>query len=168
MATTTTPPTGVSNAELIRWVFEALNRRDIEALRQFWTEDSVERFPDRTCHGVEEIATYFKQAFAALDGWHMEVIAVAEQGDDVFVQWRLTGTHTGRIVGVEATGKGVAVDGMDHFVIRDGKVVSNFVVYDQMQYARQIGMLPADGSAADRALKGAFNARTRVAGRFAR
>jgi hypothetical protein len=23
---------------------------------------------------------------------------------------------------------------MDHFVVRDGKVVSNFVVFDQMQY----------------------------------
>lgn len=36
---------------------------------------------------------------------------------------------------------------LDHFVIRDGMVVSNFVVFDQLQYARQIRMFPADGSA---------------------
>jgi len=46
--------------------------------------------------------------------------------------------------------------------VRDGNVVSNFVVYDQMQFARQIGMLPPDRSLADRAMKAAFNARTRL------
>lgn len=57
---------------------------------------------------------------------------------------------------------------MDHFVIREGKVVSNFVVFDQMQYARQIGMMPPDGSLADRGLKSAFNARTKLAQRVRR
>jgi hypothetical protein len=53
-------------------------------------------------------------------------------------------------------------------VVRDGEVISNSVVFDQMQYARQIGLLPADGSAADKALKGAFNARTRLAAKLSR
>ncbi len=57
---------------------------------------------------------------------------------------------------------------MDHFVVRDGTVASNFVVFDQMQFARQIGMLPADGSAADRAMKAAFNAKTRLLARLRR
>jgi len=47
-------------------------------------------------------------------------------------------------------------------------VVSNFVVVDQLQYARQIGMMPPDGSAADRAMKAAFNLRTKVAGKLKR
>jgi hypothetical protein len=39
---------------------------------------------------------------------------------------------------------------------------------DQLQYAREIGMMPPDGSAADRAMKAAFNARTRLARRLKR
>jgi hypothetical protein len=35
-----------------------------------------------------------------------------------------------------------------------------------MQYARQIGMMPADGSGADRTLKLAFNARTELVKRL--
>jgi hypothetical protein len=92
----------------------------------------------------------------------MEILAIAEQGEDVFVQWRLTGTHQGPMLGIAATGKKLTIDGMDHFVIRDGVVLSNLVVFDQMQYARQIGMMPADGSTADKAVKAAFNARTRL------
>ena len=49
--------------------------------------------------------------------------------------------------------------------MHDGKVTSNFVVFDQMQFARSVGMMPPDGSAADRVMKAAFNAKTRIARR---
>ena len=160
------PPAGVSNAELVRWAFEQLNRRDVSALKQLWNADTVERFPDRTCRGADAIAAYFEDAFAAMPDWDMQIVALAEQGDDVFVHWHLEGSHLGPLLGIEPTGKRLAIDGMDHFVVRDGNVVSNFVVFDQMQYARQIGMMPPDDSAADRALKAAFNARTKLASRL--
>ena len=57
---------------------------------------------------------------------------------------------------------------MDHFVIRGGKIVSNFVVFDQMQYARQLGLMPPEGSSGDRAVKAAFNAKTKLSERFKR
>ena len=96
----------------------------------------------------------------------MEVVALAEQGDDVFVQWHLTGTHEGPLLGIEPTGKRLAIDGIDHFVLRDGRVVSNHVVVDQLDYARQLGMMPPDGSTADKAMKAAFNLRTKLASRI--
>ena|SRR5947207_3246202 len=163
-----TRPANASNAELARWAFEALNRQDLASLREFWTSDTVERFPDRTCHGPDEIVEYFEETFRALPDFHMEVLSVAEAGDDVFVHWRLTGTHEGPMQGIEPTHKRVEIDGMDHFVARDGKVLSNFVVFDQMQYARRIGLIPADGSPQDKALKGAFNLRNRLTSRFKR
>jgi steroid delta-isomerase-like uncharacterized protein len=166
--TVASPPTGVSNAELVRWAFDALNRRDVASLRQLWTDQTVQRFPDRTCHGEAEIAAYFEATFAAISDLRLEIVAIAEQGDDVFAQWRLTGVHSGTFLGVQATGKRLAIDGIDHFVIRDGKVVSNFVAADLTQYGRQIGMMPPDGSTADKALKAAFNARTKLAARLKR
>ena len=166
MAATAAPPAGATNAELIRWSFDALNRGDIASLRPLWTDASVERFPDRSYRGPDEIARYFEDARAGIDGFHLEIRSIVEQGEDVFVQWHLTGTHTGPLLGIEPTGKPLAIDGIDHFVVRDRKVVSNFVVFDQMQYARQIGMMPADGSPGDKAFKAAFNARTKLARRL--
>ena len=166
--TTVSPPEQATNAELIRWAFEMLNHHDVTPLRQFWTTDTVERFPDKTCRGAEEIAGYFEDTFRAIPDFHMEIMAIAEQGEDVFVHWHLTGTHQGPIQGIEATGKKVAVDGIDHFVLRDGKVISNFVVFDQMQYAIQLGMLPPPNSSGDRVFKSAFNLRTRLASRMKR
>ena len=91
------------------------------------------------------------------------MIAIAEDGDHVFVQWKITGRHDGSLGGLKPTGKRVAIDGIDHFVVRDGKVVSNFVVFDQLQVARQVGFVPPDGSLGDRLAKAFFNARTTLA-----
>jgi len=163
------PPTGVSNGELIGWAFDVLNGHDVAPLRALWTDATVERFPGRTCHGSDEIAAYFEALFAALPDLHLEIVALVEHDDDVFAHWHLTGTHTGAAMeGIDPTGRPIALDGIDHFVVRDGRVVSNFVVYDQMQFARQVGMLPADGSRADRATKAAFNARIRLLARVRR
>jgi len=153
----------MTNAELVRWTVERIAEHDLASARKSWTDATVERFPDRTCNGPDEIAAYFTDKYAAIDGFHLEILTVAESGDDVFVHWRMTGRHIGPLLGVAGTGRELAVDGMDHFVVRDGVVVSNFVVFDQMQFARQVGLLPADGSMADRALKAAFNAKTKAA-----
>lgn len=166
---TASRPTTRSGTELVRWVFELINQHDIDALSQHvWSAETVERFPDRTCHGPHELAQYFSGLFAAAPDLHMEPLAVAEHGEDVLVHWRMTATHEGPLMGIEPTHKRVTIDGMDHFVIRDGQVASNFVVFDQMQFARQIGMLPPDGSGADKALKGAYNARTKLLSRLGR
>jgi len=164
---TATPPQNASNGELIRWAFAQLNTHDVTPLRRFWTDETVQRFPDKTCHGADEIAAYFEVAFAALPDFNMQVVDLIEQSEHVFVQWHLSGTHSGGpFQGIDATGRRIELDGMDHFVMRDGKVVSNFILYDQVQFARQIGFMPEDGSAGDRAAKTAFNAKNRLVRRF--
>jgi predicted ester cyclase len=163
------PPTGVSNGELVRWSFQVLNEHDVESMRPLWTSATIERFPSGTLHGPEAMGAYFKALFAAVPDLHMRIVALAEAGADVFVRWQMTGTHTGaRFEGIEPTGRAIAVDGMDHVVVSDGTIASTFVVFDQMQFARQIGMLPPDGSEADRAMKAAFNAKTRLLARLRR
>lgn len=153
--------TDASNGALVRRLFDLLNAQDIPTLRHYWTEDTVDRFPDRTCRGAAEVAAYFEAAFAAMPDWHMEVMSLVDGGEEVFVRWRLTGTHRGTIMGIAPTGRRIKMDGIDHFVIRDGKVVSAFVVFDQMEYARQIGMLPPQGSALEEAMKLVFNGVTK-------
>jgi len=153
-----------TNTELVQQVFSAINAHDTAALRALWAADVEERFPDKTCRGHDELAAYFEGLWAALPDFRMEVVQTVAEGDVVSARWRMTGTHTGGpFNGIDATGKAVALDGIDHFTLRDGKVASNFVVFDQMDVGRQLGLLPPDGSPPDRALKAAFNAKTKVA-----
>jgi predicted ester cyclase len=159
---------GMSNIDIVRRAVECIAAQDLDGARKYWTDATVERFPDRICHGADEIAAYFQDKFTAIEGFHLEIKSVAGAGDDVFVQWLMAGRHVGPVLGVAGTGRELTIDGMDHFVVRDGVVVSNFVVFDQMQFARQVGLLPRDASIVDRALKGAFNAGTAVRGKLRR
>ena len=154
----------MENAQLVRTIMERISAHDMEPARQFWTPKTTVRFPDRTCTGSDEIVEYFNGLFAALPDVQMEPTYFATEGDTVFARWHLTGTHTGAAwAGIEPTGARVELDGIDHFTIADGKVVSEFVVFDQMAVGRALGLLPPDGSPADKALKAAFNAKTRIA-----
>ena len=109
-----------------------------------------------------KLAAYFSDKFASIEGFHLEVLAIAESGDNVLVHWRMTGRHTGTLLGLAGTGKSITIDGMDHFVLRDGKALTNTIVFDQMAFARQVGLLPPDRSAVDKALKAAFNTKTKA------
>jgi ketosteroid isomerase-like protein len=155
--------TDLSNVDLVRSYVERLAAQDLDSARKLWTDATVERFPDRTCHGTDEIAAYFSDLYRAVDDFDVEAISIGGSGDDVYACWRMTGRHVGPVLGVAGTNRPIAVDGVDHLVVRDGVIVSNFVIFDQMQFARQVGLLPADESIADRALKAAFNAKTKAA-----
>jgi steroid delta-isomerase-like uncharacterized protein len=164
MATTST-----SNTSVVLAAIDAINAHDLEALREFWTEDVWERFPDETVHGRDALAAYFGERFAAMPDLHIEPLHTAEQGDSVFLRWKLTGTHSGApFQGLNVTGKRIEMDGMDHFTVREGRIVSNFVVFDQLEVGRSLGLMPPDGSPAEKAMKAGFNAVLAVKARVKR
>jgi predicted ester cyclase len=110
------------------------------------------------------MAAYFEELFAAVPDARLEPVKIAADGEDVLARWHLTGTHSGALwAGIEPTGARIELDGVDHFTVRDGRIVANFVIFDQMVVGRAMGVLPPDGSPADRALKAAFNAKTKIA-----
>jgi steroid delta-isomerase-like uncharacterized protein len=159
-----------SPVETARHIFETvLNQRDADALRPYWADDLVEELPTGTYRGPDEMARYFAESFAALPDFHIEPEQVIGEDDTVFVKWRLTGTFSGRPwQGIAPTGDRIELLGIDCFTFRDGKIVHNEVVFDQMSFARQIGMLPLQDSIGERTMKSAFNARTKLKRRFAR
>jgi len=156
--------------ELAQEVFgTTLNQRDADALVPYWHEDIVEVFPTGTLHGRDQVRDYFAETFAAIPDFHMEAEHIAGDDEIVFVKWHLTGTFSGAPwMGIDPTGSSVELDGMDCFTVRDGLVVHNHIVYDQLSFARQIGMLPAQGSGADRAMTKSFNLKTRLRDRLRR
>jgi predicted ester cyclase len=159
-----------SPVELARTVFEeVLNQRDADALRPYWAEEIVEVFPTGTLRGRQAVRDYFAEVFAALPDFHIEAERVAGDEETVFVKWHLSGTFSGEPwMGVEPTGSRIELDGMDCFTVRNGLVVHNHVIYDTTSFARQVGMLPAQGSVGDRAMTAVFNARTRLRDRLRR
>jgi len=148
--------------EIVNAAVAALNAQDMAAVATFWAPDGEERFPDAVCHGHDEIGRYFEKAFDAIPDLRIEPTTFATEGDRVFMRSVISGTHTGGpFKGIAPTGKRLSIPAIDHFTVRDGQIVSNFV-FDQMEIGRQLGLLPPDESMADKALKTAFNGLTAV------
>ena len=52
------------------------------------------------------------------------------------------GTHQGEFNGVPATGKTVTISGIDIWRVRDGKIVENQQVVDNLGLLQQLGAVP--------------------------
>jgi steroid delta-isomerase-like uncharacterized protein len=115
----------------------------------------------------EEVVAWFESFFDAVPDLHMEVEEVVVAGEPgrerVTVRWHVTGTFSGApYLGIEPTGRPVDLRGMDLIDVEDGRVAANNIYYDQLAFARQAGLLPAEGSIGDRLMTRAFNLATRA------
>lgn len=147
-----------------RSYFDAMDRRDADAMAEHWREDGVEDVvPVGLMRGREELRGFFASMFAAMPDARTTVTRLVAGEQTCAVEWRLEGTFSGEpFMGIEPTGKHVEIRGFDLLELEDGEIVSLTAYFDGAAYARQIGLLPADGSGADRAMKSAFNAVTRL------
>jgi steroid delta-isomerase-like uncharacterized protein len=150
--------------EKARSYFDAMDRRDAAGMAAHWREDGVEDVvPVGLMRGREELRDFFASMFAALPDARTTVTRLVAGEQSCAVEWRLEGTFDGApYMGIEPTGKHVELRGLDLLELEDGELVSNTAYFDGAGFARQIGMLPPDGSGADRAMKSAFNALTKA------
>lgn len=148
----------------VRSYIEAIGRRDVEALGAHWSEDGVEDLvPIGILRGREEVKDFFRGVFAAMPNAETTCLRVVAAETSAAVEWRMTGTFDGEpFQGVDPTGKSIDVRGLDLIEIEDGLIVSNTAYYDNMAYARQVGLMPPLDSGAERAMKSAFNTITRA------
>lgn len=148
----------------MRDYFEAMDRRDVGAMAEHWRDDGVEDvLPVGVLRGKEQLRAFLDATFRAIPDARTSVGRIVAGETSCAVEWRLEGTFDGApFMDIEPTGSHVEVRGFDLFELEDGQIVSNTAYYDGASFARQIGMLPADGSGADRAMKSAFNAVTKV------
>jgi steroid delta-isomerase-like uncharacterized protein len=147
-----------------RSYFDAVARRDVDGMVEHWKEDGVvDLVPIGILRGHEEISAFFSELFAAFPDAETTVTRVAAGQNEVAVEWRMTATFTGGpFQGVEPTGRPLELRGVDVIEITDGKNVTNTAYYDGMAFARGAGLLPPQDSGAERAIKSAVNAATKL------
>lgn len=121
------------------------NRHDAAAFASYFAEDGVLRViaTGEVSEGREQIQAAREETWRALD-YTLETRGIYECGEDAWVEWTLSGTQVGELMGVPATH--LRVDGLlgcSHFTFgADGLVASDLVYFDLATMFRQLGMLP--------------------------
>jgi predicted ester cyclase len=142
-----TPPerkTG-GGGDVLRSIFtEVFERGDLDALDRYVTPDFVNHRtppgipPDAS--GVKTIAAAERSAFPDL---HFTVDHEVQEGDLVIQVATARATHSGRIFGVEATGRSVTWQQVHIARIRDGRMAEHWGVSDLAGLWTQIGRAAA-------------------------
>jgi steroid delta-isomerase-like uncharacterized protein len=139
-----TPTTQLAQALIAAW-----NTHDPERLLALFTADLVyEDVPlGVVSHGREEAQRFFREAFAAIPDFHLELAAVVAGEAGGTAEWTMSGTHTGDFPGLPATGKAFAVRGVSVFALAGDKIRHTRDYWDFATMLRQLGLLPAPATA---------------------
>jgi glyoxylase-like metal-dependent hydrolase (beta-lactamase superfamily II)/predicted ester cyclase len=157
--------------KVARAYFEAVAARDPQGMATFWAPGGIENIAPlgRPLSVPDEMVAFFTETFAAMPDMRFEVLDVVAARNQAAVRWHATGTFCGGpFQGIEPTGARVELEGIDMLTIEDGKIVRNDAYYDSGQFARAVGLLPAQDSTTERRMASAFNARTRLLRPFVR
>ena len=148
----------------VRSYFETLAARDAAGAAGHYREDGVDDVvPVGVLRGRGEIEAYIREIFAASPDAEVTVTRLVAGEREAAVEWRIAGTFDGAAFqGIEPTGRPFELRGVDMFEVEEGEIVRNTGYYDGAAFARQVGMLPPMDSGAERAMKNAFNAMTKV------
>ena len=153
-------------AGVARGYFEAVGRRDLDAMTAFYEPGGTGEI-----YGLVELEVphsyraWFGNLFQAFPDFKLEIVEVVSAGEKAAVRWRATGVFDGtaRFEGLEPNGARVEVQGCDVLTIRDGLIHRNDAYMNGTEMARQLGALPPANSAPERMLTGALNLKTRLA-----
>jgi glyoxylase-like metal-dependent hydrolase (beta-lactamase superfamily II)/predicted ester cyclase len=162
--------TAAEAKEVAERYFAALRARDAEAMAACWRAGGMDRLVGQAeLVAPDDVRRYFSELFAAIPDFELEVLDLTTEGERCAVRWRARGTFSGpgSFQGLAPTGARLEMEGCDVLRVRDGVIFHNDAYLDGMELARQIGVLPAAGSTAERRMTGAANTRTRVVRRIA-
>jgi steroid delta-isomerase-like uncharacterized protein len=136
----------------------AWNECDTDLIAELIAEDIVWEDPalPEPARGVAAVQEFMRTSFRAFPDLrfsepeppHLSVV-----GDQIAWAWRMEGTMRGHIdpPGFAPTGASFQVEGVDLWTMRDDRIARYRALYDTNDLARQLGILPAAGSRAERA-----------------
>lgn len=159
----------MSTQSVAKAYFDAVTRRDIEAMVACWRPGGREFIRGQIdTTAPDGVRAFFSELFAAVPDFDMQVQDMVVQKDRAAVRWRATGTFGGATPfgGIQPNGARIELEGCDVLTISDGLIDCNDAFSDSMAFARQIGMMPPEGSPAEQRLASLFNVRTKLTGRL--
>ncbi|WP_037674555.1 ester cyclase [Streptomyces griseus] len=130
---------------------EALTTKaDAKLIAELYAPDAVAVTPDGgELHGRENIADYWRQMTEMLTEARYESVYSYEVGDTAIDEGFFHGRNTGPIPlpsgeTLPATQKEIRIRGVDFAKVRDGRIVSYRLYFDQMDFLSQLGLLPEE------------------------
>jgi steroid delta-isomerase-like uncharacterized protein len=135
--------------KVLEQAIERWNATDRDGWAALYTEDVVYQAPGGArISGLADLKEkYFDALVTAAPDRGSSDVVLCEEGEHVVEQTRYRGTHTGTWrnpngVEIPATGRKLDFPFVGIFQVRDGKISSIRLYYDQIEVLTQLGLMP--------------------------
>ena len=158
MSSATSSQHAVPSAErepLMRDYLAAWNAREAARVASFFSPEAVyeDRGAGAVARGPAEIEAHAARVHSAFPDLRFELVRAAHGDDFTAGEWRSRMTHRGEIDGLAPTGRVVESAGVDVATLDASDSITHLVsYYDGAEIMRELGVLPARGSRAERLL----------------
>ncbi|HEY7416119.1 MAG TPA: ester cyclase [Ktedonobacteraceae bacterium] len=134
------------NKAIARRCLEAITDKDFSVIDQLYAPTYIRHDPDSPqVRSREDYRQYLMGLCATFPDLHFTVDDVIAEGDKVVCRFSVRGTQTNPWRGLPATGKQVAITGINISHIAENKVVADWFNTDIFGLAQQLGVIPARG-----------------------
>ena len=124
---------------VVRRHMEAENIHDFDAVIQTFAHPRYELIATGQVHdGEAAVRQYFRDTRAAFPDQRNELISLRHAGDAVIVEFWLLGTHRGRLLGLEPTGREFRCRMTAFFLFEGSGLVCERVYFDAATILRQL------------------------------
>ena len=131
-----------SQKALARRVFdEVLNKGDFRAFGEIYSPDFVKN-PNGAHRTLAQEIQDARSTRAGSSDLVMTIDDMIAEGDRVAVLYTGRGTHDGPVGGVPPTGRRFNLSGVTVFRFSGGKIVEETTIYNELEFLRQIGVMP--------------------------
>ena len=133
------------NKALVRRLTEEIwNRAEVEKASDYYSDDFVTDYapyaPPRK--GIAGVRAMVEGAHKTCRDYHEEIIDMIGEGNRVMVRLMLSGTQTGDWGPIPPTGKKLSYQEVVVLTFRDGKIVHQRGLVDNLHALRQLGVVP--------------------------
>jgi len=127
--------------EVLHGIYEAINTGNLALLEKYVAPDYVEHTDG--FQGVEPFAQQIAAFRAGFPDLHVSIDDVLTDGDRFASRTTVTGTHTGDLMGMPATGKRISVEAVDIGRIENGHAKERWGGLNMYSLLSQLGVIPA-------------------------
>jgi predicted ester cyclase len=127
--------------EVLHGIYEAINTGNLALLEKYVAADYIEHTDG--FQGVEPFAQQIAAFRAGFPDLHVSTEDVLTAGDRFASRTTVTGTHTGDLMGMPATGKRISVEAVDIGRIENGQAKERWGGLKMYSMLSQLGVIPA-------------------------
>jgi predicted ester cyclase len=127
--------------EVLHGIYQAINTGDLALLDKFVAPGYIEH--SEGFQGVEPFRQQITAFRAAFPDLRVTIQDLLTDGDRFASRTSVTGTHTGDLMGMPATGKRISVEAVDIGRIADGQAQERWGGLNMYSMLTQLGVIPA-------------------------